>query len=143
MRSSRDGELEGPPSESLEFELIDGARSGLAGAWAPCSKLFDVLALAGVLPVVELLLKPVFGGISRDSLDGCVGGGLDRLLLSRLELDESEGPLVAPLDAAECSELSALCCCCEDSDVDDADNDVPDTLEYGADEAVVANEHVD
>lgn len=103
--------MDGPPSESLEFELTEGARSGLAGAWLTCSRLFDVLALAGVFPVTELLLELIFGGISRDSLEGCVGGGLDRALFSRLELDESEGPLIAPLDEAVCKELRALCCC--------------------------------
>lgn len=58
---------------------------------------------------MEQLLEPVFGGISKDSLVGCVSGGLDRAVFNRLELDESEGPLVAPLDAAECKELRALC----------------------------------
>lgn len=102
-----------------------------------------------MFPVTEQLLKPVFGGISRDSLVGCVGGGLDRLLFSRLELDESEGPLVAPLCAAECNELRALCCSCDDGDDcdddddEDDDNDVPDTLEYGADEDAVGNDGVD
>lgn len=92
IRSSSDGEFEGPLSESLELELIDGGRRGLAGAWFPCSKLLVVLALAGVVPVAELLLPepaPTLGGINSDSLDECVGGGLDSVLCSRLELDES------------------------------------------------------
>lgn len=124
--------MDGPPSESLEFELMEGARSGLAGAWLTCSMLFDVLALAGVFPVTELLLEPVFGGISRDSLEGCVGGGLDRVLFSRLELDESEEPLIAPLDVAACIELRALCCCIDSDEVED---DAAITLQNGAAEA--------
>lgn len=123
--------MDGPPSESLEFELTEGARSGLAGAWFTCSMLFDVLALAGVLPVAELLLEPIFGGISRDSLEGCVGGGLDRVLFSRLELDEGEGPLIAPLDVAACKELRALCCGVGSDEVDD--DAAAATLENGAD----------
>lgn len=129
IRSSSVGEVDGPPSESLEFELTEGARSGLAGAWLTCSMLFDVPALAGVFPVVELLLEPIFGGISRDSLDGFVGGGLDRALVNRLELDESEGPLIAPLDEAACKELRALCCCVDNVEVDD---DAAVTFENGA-----------
>lgn len=81
--------------------------------------LLAVLAVAGVLPDVALLLEPVFGGISRDSLVGCVSGGLDRVLFSRLELDESEGPLIAPLDDATCKELRALCCCVDSDEVED------------------------
>lgn len=102
--------MEGPPSESLEFELTDAARSGLAGAWLPCSKLFDVLTLAGVFPITVLLPELMIGGINSESLDECVGGGLDSVLFSRLELDErEERPHVAPLDEAECKELRALC----------------------------------
>lgn len=106
MRSSSEGDVDGPLSESLEFELMEGGRSGLAGAWFdPCSKLFVVLALAGVFPVVILLplpepaVKPTLGGISSDSLDECVGGGLDKVLCSRLELDDSAAGR-APLEAA-------------------------------------------
>lgn len=107
--------MEGPLSESLEFELIEGGRSGLAGAWfVPCSKLFVVLALAGVFPVVELLplpepaATPTLGGISSDSLDECVGGGLDKVLCSRLELDDSAAGK-APLEAAMAAAAEAEC----------------------------------
>lgn len=115
MRSSSEGDVDGPLSESLEFELMEGGRSGLAGAWFPCSKLFVVLALAGVFPVAELLPLPepaTLGGISSDSLDECVGGGLDKVLCSRLELDDSaagRAPLEAAAAAAECNdELRAV-----------------------------------
>lgn len=96
--------MEGPLSESLEFELMEGGRSGLAGAWFPSSKLFVVLAVAGVFPVAELLLlpdpvtTPTLEGMSSDSLDECVGGGLDKVLCSRLELDDSAAG-IAPLEA--------------------------------------------
>lgn len=80
--------------------------------------LLAVLTVVGVFPVAELLLKPIFGGISRDSLVGCVSGGLDRVLFSRLELDESERPLIAPLDDATCKELRALCCCVDCDEVE-------------------------
>lgn len=110
--------MEGPLSESLELELMEGGRSGLAGAWFPCSKLFVVLALAGVFPVVELLpllepaAKPTLGGISSDNLDECVGGGLDKVLCSRLELDDSatgRAPLEVVAAAPECNdELRAV-----------------------------------
>lgn len=62
-----------------------------------------MLALAGVFPVaVELLLPELaatLGGINSDSLDECVGGGLDKVLCSRLELDDSAAGR-APLEAA-------------------------------------------
>lgn len=62
-----------------------------------------MLALAGVFPVaVELLLPEpaaTLGGINSDSLDECVGGGLDKVLCSRLELDDSAAGR-APLEAA-------------------------------------------
>ena len=115
MRSSSEGDVEGPLSESLEFELMEGGRRGLAGAWFPCSKLFVV---AGVFPVAELLplleptATPTLGGISSDSLDECVGGGLDKVLCSRLELDDSaagRAPLEAATAAAGCNdELRAV-----------------------------------
>lgn len=104
IRSSSEGDVEGPLSESLEFELMEGGRRGLAGAWFPSSKLFVVLALAGVFPVAELLLlpdpvtTPTLEGMSSDSLDECVGGGLDKVLCSRLELDDSATG-IAPLEA--------------------------------------------
>lgn len=111
--------MEGPLSESLEFELMEGGRSGLAGAWFPCSKLFVVLALAGVFPVAELLplpepaaANPTLGGISSDSLGECVGGGLDKVLCSRLELDDSaagRAQLEADIAEAGCEdELRAV-----------------------------------
>lgn len=107
--------MDGPPSESLELELTDGARSGLAGAWLPCSKLFVVLALAGVLPVDALLLELKFGGISSESFDECDGGGLDSVLVSRLEFDEcEERPLTAPVVDALCREPRTLCCCVDE-----------------------------
>lgn len=115
MRSSSEGDVDGPLSESLEFELMEGGRSGLAGAWFdPCSKMFVVLALAGVFPVVVLLplpepaATPTLGGISSDSLDECVGGGLDKVLCSRLELDDSAAGR-APLEAAMTVAAEAEC----------------------------------
>lgn len=105
--------MEGPLSESLEFELMEGGRSGLAGAWFPSSKLFIVLAVAGVFPVAVLLLlpdpvtTPTLEGMSSDSLDECVGGGLDKVLCSRLELDDSaagKAPLEAQAATAGCND---------------------------------------
>lgn len=63
-----------------------------------------MLALAGVFPVAAELLLPetavcALGGINSDSLDECVGGGLDKVLCSRLELDDSAAGK-APLEAA-------------------------------------------
>lgn len=82
--------------------------------------LLVVLALAGVLPVTELLPELKFGGISSESLDECIGGGLERELLRRLELDDSaDRPQVAPLAGAAC----VLCSCADEQG----------TLEYNAD----------
>lgn len=62
-----------------------------------------MLALAGVFPDVAELLLPeaaaTLGGINSDSLDECVGGGLDKVLCSRLELDDSAAGK-APLETA-------------------------------------------
>lgn len=63
-----------------------------------------MLALAGVVPVPAELLPPepvaTIGGINSDSLDECVGGGLDSVLCSRLELDDDRAAGRAPLEAA-------------------------------------------
>lgn len=62
-----------------------------------------------------LLLEPAaptLGGINSDSLDECVGGGLDKVLCSRLELDDSaagRAPLEADAAEAGCNdELKAV-----------------------------------
>lgn len=139
MRSSSEGDVDGLLSESLELELIEGGRSGLAGAWLPCSMLLVVLALAGVLPVAELLPELKFGGISSESLDECIGGGLERELLRRLELDDSDDRAhVAPLEDAVC----AVCVWAVELGTVEYNEEVVD-VEEGCDDELFADKLLD